>query len=153
MSINAFGTEGVPSFQFMSTNNDPTDKNLTFNSDDALFFKVTDMQNNFIGQFASPNGSGPYQATGGIFPNTPYPTIANVDVYDKATFKYLGQGQINLNGGDVYKVRVTYKEYVPIANGFVSVMMNGERMIVPGQSYGRLPYDNDDVIPRGSGEG
>jgi hypothetical protein len=147
----AFGTEGTPVFQLMSSTNIPTNKLLQIQSNVALVFKVVSLQGTFINLLASPDGAGPYTASGTI--NIPYPTVVNVDVFDKSTFQWLGMGTITLNGGDVFKCRLTYIENIPIANGYMSVLLNGERMIVRGEDYQSLPYENDDVIPRGSGEG
>jgi len=147
-SITGFGTEGVPSFQLISTTNISTNKTIQIQSDDALVFNFNAADGTFIGQIASPDGAGPYVASGSLIP-VPYPTTVTVTVLDKSTQVQLGMTTLQLFGGDVFKCRVSYKEYVPIANGYVAVLLNGQQTIVRGQIYGDLPYDNDDVIPRG----
>ena len=77
--------------------------------------------------------------------------MAYIEVYDKTTFQFLGGSDVMLTGGDVFKVRITYRTYVPIANGYIGVMLNGNRQIVRGEDYQRLA-ENNDVIPRGSGD-
>ena len=145
-----FGGSGVPQFQKLSSSNTATDKSIHIQSDAALFFSVS-IEGGFAGQVVSPDGFGnPYTANGFLIPN-PYPTMAYIEVYDKTTFQFLGGSDVMLTGGDVFKIRITYRTYVPIANGYIGVMLNGNRQIVRGEDYQRLA-ENNDVIPRGSGD-
>jgi hypothetical protein len=149
-AMTGFGTEGSPVISRVSTTNIPTDKTVQMQSDNALFYTFLGPDGKFIGQIATPNGvPGPFVAAGGLI-SIPYPTTATVYVYDLDTLKLLGSQDIQLFGGDVFKVRVAYKEWEPIANGFVSVLLNGTQNIVRGEEYQGLPYTDEDVIPRGS---
>jgi hypothetical protein len=152
----AFGKEGVPMINRVSTTNNPTDKSLSFQSKDTLLYNVLSPDGEFMGQFAPPlsppaTGQGPLTATGHIIPSFPYPTYAVVYVYDATTLVSLGSQQVQLFGGDVFIVRITYHEYIPIASGYVSVQINGGTgSIIPGSSYQQMQKDNEDLIPRGS---
>src|SRR5271154_350181 len=88
----AFGTQGTPQFQPISSTKDPTNKNLQFQSDVALFYNIY-IEDIFAGQIAVPDGQGPYTASGFLIP-MPYPTQAVVNVYDKCGWGYLGSGTI-----------------------------------------------------------
>ena len=145
----SMGNQGSPLFQRVSTDNNPTHKTVEIQSNDALIFNFAGPDGSFIGQVASPNGAGPYAASGSLI-SIPYPTTVVVTVLDKTTQVQLGSATIQLFGADVFICRIAYREYIPIANGYVSVLLNGQRTIVRGEDYGNLPYDNDDVIPRGS---
>lgn len=152
----AFGKEGVPMINRVSTTNIPTDKTITFKSTDTLLYNIFNSEGNFMGQIAPPlsppaTGRGPLTAVGHIIPSFPYPTQAVVYVYDATTLMSLGSQQVQLFGGDVFIVRITYHEYIPIANGYVSVQINGGTgSIIPGSSYLEAEKDNEDLIPRGS---
>ena len=102
-----------------------------------------------LGVSQAPDGISPHIATYVI--NVPYPAQIVVTVYDSASQDVMGESTLQLNGGDVYQVRVTYNQNIPGARGYFDAMVDGSRQTVFGQDYADMFNTHEDVQTRGSG--
>jgi len=143
------GTGGNPVFFFVSTTGDPNDRHLTVKSDCALCYSYATLDGAPLGVSQAPDGISPHIATYVI--NVPYPAQIVVTVYDSASQDVMGESTLQLNGGDVYQVRVTYNQNIPGARGYFDAMVDGSRQTVFGQDYADMFNTHEDVQTRGSG--
>jgi hypothetical protein len=145
----AFGTQQVPVFYRVSTQNNPAIKTIQIQSDYPLIYAFSSQNGGPLGVSQAPSGVSPLIATW-TFGNIPYPTTVDVTVYDAASHIELTSTSLDLFGGDVYKVRITYTENIPAANGYIQVMIDGNRTMVLGTDYIQQEFYNSDVWPRGT---
>lgn len=147
-----FGTQEVPVFWRVSTDNNPAHKTLQIQSDTSLLFSFSTDDNGFMGQAQAPDGVfSPFIAT--MTFDIPYPAHVHVTVLDTASHETLGETDLDLFGLDVFKCRVTYPSTVatdPGSHGYIDAMVDGQRMTVYGQDYIGLDFSHDDVWTRGS---
>lgn len=140
----------APAFFRVSTTKDPTNKNITIITNNALVFVYTSVGGGPLGVSQAPTGVfSPFYATW-TFAQIPYPTVINVNVLDAASHQSIGQHELPLFGGDVFKCVVVYPTNIPAANGWINAMVDGFPQSVYGQDYLQQDFYHDDIYPRGT---
>jgi len=147
-------SEGKPAFWRISTTNDPTNKNIEIQTDYSFVFIYETFQGVALGVSQAPTGTWSPLKADWLLPDISYPTTINVTVLDGASHQSYGTFPLQLLGGDVYAMKMTYpstESNNPAGHGYIDAMVNGQRMTVYGESYMGLDYENEDVWTRGSG--
>jgi hypothetical protein len=132
-------------FYHENTSYNPNEKTLTVKSPITFILHFYDSRMNFLFTEKLPDTLGETSKTMSF--NLTYPTKVNVEVISPCSLVNFGLFEIQLTGGDVYKILLEYSSFPMAWQGYGQGMKEGKQVGFYWTDY--PPKDDYDVWTRG----
>ena len=155
-NVNGPGNPAIPFLFLKSTANNPNNRTVTLVSTYPFIYHFYDSQGRFLKSAYPPAEStqAPYTIvvdfTNG-FPNLTLPTTMNVDIQDAATTRTSNNQRIQVLGGDVFNVTVTYKDK-GVVPGMQMMSVDGAHRLVRLSELNEVLLRSSDTHYGGNGQ-